>query len=165
MNKLITTICLLFLSLGLIAQEVDIPKDLKLENAEDYKETEQLFIDGANWLLNTPVEEEANKRKEINRFLMMWMTGSPTVTIELVAGIIPAECPDCLMSFMSGWTKYSLENDYASDKIECAVAGAENAIEFYKSNKSELGKNSDMETLLKQQKKGKLKEYIESKFS
>lgn len=65
---------------------------------------------------------------------------------------------------MSGWTKYSLENDYSKNKIECAVAGAENAIEFYEKNKSELGKISDMEKLKKQQKKGNLKKYIESKF-
>ena len=95
---------------------------------------------------------------------MKWMSGSPTVSIELVSGIVPLDCADCLMSFMSGWTKYSLENDYSKNKVECAVAGAENAIEFYEKNKSELGKNSDMEKLIKQKKKGKLKKYIESKF-
>lgn len=92
------------------------------------------------------------------------MSGSPTVSIELVSGIVPFDCADCLMSFMSGWTEYSLENNYSKNKVECAVAGAENAIEFYIKNKSELGKNSDMEKLIKQQKKGKLEKYISSKF-
>jgi len=157
-------ICLLFLSTSLLAQEVEIPNDLKLENAEEYKKTEQLVLNSTDWLLKTPISENPNKRKEINAFLMKWMSGSPTVSIELVSGIVPLDCPDCLMSFMSGWTKYSLENDYSKNKVECAGAGAENTIEFYLKNKSALGKNSDMEKLIKQQKKGKLKKYIESKF-
>ena len=157
-------ICLLFVSTSLFSQEVEIPSDLKLENAQDYKETEQLVLNSTQWLLKTPISENPKKRKEINAFLMKWISGSPSVSIELVSGIIPLDCADCLMSFMSGWTKYSLENDYSKDKVECGVAGAENAIEFYKKNKSELGKNSDMEKLIKQQKKGKLQKYIKSKF-
>ena len=164
MNKIKMLICLLFVSASLLAQNVDIPSDLKLENAEDYKKTEHLVLNSTEWLLKTPISENPSKRKEINAFLMKWMSGSPTVSIELVSGIVPLDCADCLMSFMSGWTKYSLENDYSKNKVECAVAGAENAIEFYKKNKSELGKNSDMEKLMKQQKKGKLKKYIKSNF-
>jgi len=157
-------ICLLFVGTSLLAQEVEIPIDLKLENAEDYKKTEQLVLNSTEWLLKTPISENASKRKEISAFLMKWMSGSPTVSIALVSGIVPLDCADCLMSFMSGWTKYSLENDYSKNKVECAVAGAENAIEFYTKNKMVLGKNSDMEKLIKQQKKGKLEKYIESKF-
>jgi len=164
MNKIKTLIFSLFITTSLLAQEVGITDDLKLENVEDYKKTEQLVLKSTDWLLKTPVSENPGKRKEINAFLMKWMTGSPTVSIELVSGIIPMECPDCLMSFMSGWTKYSLENDYSNNKVECALAGAENTIEFYKKNKSELGKNSDMEKLIKRKKKGKLKKYIKSKF-
>lgn len=155
---------LLFVSTSSFAQDVNIPMDLKLENAEDYKKTEQLVLNSIEWLSKTPVSVNPNKRKEINAFLMKWMSGSPTVSIELVAGIVPLDCADCLMSFLSGWTKYSLENNYEKDKVKCALAGAENAIEFYKMNKSEIGKNSDMEKIIKQQKKGKLEKYIKSKF-
>ncbi len=164
MNKIKMLICLLFVSTSLLAQEVEIVNDVKLENAKDYKKTEQLVLNSTEWLLKTPISENPGKRKEVNAFLMKWMSGSPTVSIELVSGIVPLDCADCLMSFMSGWTKYSIENDYSKNKVECAVAGAENAIEFYQKNKSELGKNSDMEKLIKQKKKGKLKKYIESKF-
>lgn len=164
MNKIKTLILLLFVSTTLLAQEVEIPNDLKLKNAEDYKKTEQLVLNCTDWILNTPITENPKQRKEINAFLLKWMSGSPTVSIELVSGIVPLDCVDCLMSFMSGWTKYSLENNYSKNKVECAIAGAENAIEFYTKNESELGRNSDMKKLIKQKKKGKLKKYIESKF-
>ncbi len=163
MNKIRSLVCLLFVSMSLIAQEVEIPKNLYLERAEDYKSTEQLFLNATEWLLNTPVSDNPTKRKEINAFLLKWMSGSPTVSIELVSGIVPLTCAECLMSFMSGWTKYSLENNYSKNKVDGAVAGAENAISFYMKNKEEIGKSAEMEKLIKQQKKGKLIEYIESK--
>lgn len=163
MEKIKLLALLLFISSHMMAQEVEIPHDLVFENAEDYKKTEPLVLQSVDWLLNTPVLEDIEKRKQINTFLMQWMSGSPTVTIVVVSGIAPLDCPDCLMSFLSGWTKYSLENNYSKNNVECAVAGAENAIAFYEKNKSELGKNSDMEKLIKQKKRGKLKAYITSK--
>ena len=39
MNKIKTLIFLLFVSTSLLAQEVEIPNDIKLENAEDYQKT------------------------------------------------------------------------------------------------------------------------------
>lgn len=164
MNKLKTLILFILVSATIFAQDVEIPKDLKLESEEDYIKTEQLVLDCTSWLLNTPVSENPMKRKEVNSFLMEWMSGSPTVTIELVSGIVPLDCADCLMLFLSGWTKYSLQNNYSKNKVECALAGAEYALEFYDKNEAELGKNSDMKKLKKQQKKGKLRKYIESKF-
>lgn len=55
--------------------------------------------------------ENIEKRKQINTFLMQWMSGSPTLTIVVVPGIVPSGCSNCLMSFLSGWIKYSLENN------------------------------------------------------
>lgn len=164
MNTIKILILLLFVSTSLFAQEVEIPSNVKLESTEDYKNTEGLVLNSTDWLLKTPISEKTEKRKEINAFLMKWMTGSPSVSIELVSGIVPLDCPDCLLSFMSGWTKYSLENNYSNNKIDGALAGAENAIAFYVNNKTVLGKNPDMEKLIKHQKKGKLRKYIKSKF-
>lgn len=157
-------VLLLFVTATVTAQEVEIPNNVKLEKAEDYKENEQLVLKSIAWMQNTPLDENPLKRKQVNAFLLKWMTGSPTVSIELVSGIVPVECGDCLLTFMYGWTKYSLENNYAKDKIDCAVAGAEHTIEFYKKNKDALGKQSDIEKLIKRKKKGKLRKYIKSKF-
>ena len=139
-------------------------ENFQLKTKEDFAKYETKVIEYINWLMDNPLNQKREIRKEKSAFLIKWMTGSPTVTIELVSGIVPMECAECLLSFMSGWTKYSLENNYSKNKIDCALAGAEYAIEFYEKNKSELGKNSDMKKLIKQKKKGKLKKHIESKF-
>ena len=164
MNKLKVLIFLLLATANLVAQEVEIPENIKLEKEDDYNKTEQLVLQSIDWILNKPISENPAKRKEINAFLIKWMSGSPTVSIELVSGLVPMECSECLMSFMSGWTKYSLENNYSKNKVDCALAGVERTIEFYDRNKSTLGENSDIEKLIKRNKKGKLKKYIESKF-
>jgi len=163
-NAIKTLLLLLLVTTTITAQEVEIPNNVKFEKAEDYKKNEPLVLESIAWLQKTPLSEKPEKRKEVNAYLLKWMTGSPTVSIEVVSGIVPVDCADCLFTFLSGWTKYSLENNYAKDKIDCAVAGAEHVIEFYKKNKAVLGKQSDIEKMIKRQKKGKLRKYIKSKF-
>lgn len=162
--KLMTALLLLFVGGNVMAQELEIPEDIKLETAADYEVTEALVLESIAWLQDNPVASNPTKRKELNRFLIKWISGSPSVTIELLSGLAPIDCPECLISFMGGWTKYSLENDYSKNKIEGALAGAESSIAFYEKNKAELGKNSDIEKMIKQQKKGKLRKYVEGKF-
>lgn len=164
MKNIITLIVLLFVSSGLFAQDFSLPADIKLKKAEDYSKTEKLVLDAIEWLHNTPVNEQESKRKEVSAFLITWMSGSPTVSIGLVSGIVPLDQADYLMSFMSGWTKYSLENNYSKDNVECAVAAVNHTIAFYEENKPELGRNSQMEKLIKQKKKGNLKKYVGSKY-
>jgi hypothetical protein len=164
MTKFKTLLFFLLVSISFTAQELDIPNTISLTTADDFKKTEHLVLKATDWLANTPVGEHPDKRIAMNGFLMKWMSGSPSVSIALVEGIVPLDCADCLMAFMSGWTKYSLEHNYSDDKLACAVAGAEQAIRFYEKNKAALGKNADMEKLIKQQKKGKLQSYIESKY-
>lgn len=62
MEKIKLLVLLLFISTNMIAQEVKIPHDLVFENAEDYKKTESLVLKSVDWLLNTPVLENIEKR-------------------------------------------------------------------------------------------------------
>ncbi|MEO1654511.1 MAG: hypothetical protein AAFU64_13280 [Bacteroidota bacterium] len=164
MKKITTLFCLFILMTKGFAQEINIPQDIKLKSKDDFKKSEALLLKSIDWYLNTPLSQEPAKRKEISTFAIKWMTGSPLVSIELVPGIVPMDCAECLMAFLGGWTKYSLENNYSKDKIEGALAGLESTIVFYQKNKTELGKKSDIEKLIKQKEKGKLRKYVESKF-
>ena len=162
MNKLITLFVLLFLASNLKAQEIVIPKDIKLETPEDYKVTEKLVLEGIEWVQNTPLSANSAKRRDVNAFLVKWMSGSPTVSIELFAEITPMKCTECLIAFMGGWTKYSLENNYSEDGVKGALAGVERAIAFYEKNKSMVEKDSGLEKLIKRKNKGELESYVQS---
>ncbi len=149
-----------FLSFNLVAQEVTIPKNIKLETEADYKKSEPLVLKSIEWIQKTPLSENAAKRKELNGFLIQWMSGSPNVSIEIAPNLVPMDAAECLMAFMSGWAKYSLENNYSKDKQKGAMAGVERMIAFYENNKSQIGKTSAVEKLIKRKKKGKLEKYV-----
>ncbi len=164
MKKIIYTGLICFLCTTVFAQKFDLPNAITLQTADDYKTYEKDILSAIAWAQNTPLTEQQVKRKEINAFLLQWMTGSPTVTIAISQDIVPfMNEPECLMAFMGGWTKYSLTNNYSKDNTACAIYAINHVIEFYKKNRKELGKISSIEKFIKKNDKGKLDSYITSK--
>jgi len=163
MKNLQYPLLLLCFSLKVIAQDFEVPKDYKFEKAEDYKSYQEDVISCINWLEKTAVNDQESKRKEASKFLLVWLTGSPDVRIEIGENIVTfiSSSPDLLMIFMGGWTKYSLETGKIDDKIGGNLAGIEDVIEFYLKNKEFLKKDKNIEKYIKMKDKGTLKEYIE----
>ncbi len=160
---IITSLFLLF-SNSIYSQAFEVPKDYKLIVVEDYAPYEQDVIDGVNWLINTPVNQEQNKRAELNTFLIKWLTGSPDVMVTIDSEIITfMDNPDCFMIFMGGWAKRALETGIYRDNLRGNIAGIESVIEFYKKNEKILGKIKGIQKYIKLQKKNKLEDYIKSK--
>ena len=93
---------------------------------------------------------------------MEWITGSPTVSIEIKEEIVSflGINPDLLMIFMGGWTKYSLETKDFNNKIKGNQMGIEAVIDFYLKNKENLKKDKNVEKYIKLREEGKLNEYI-----
>lgn len=87
-----------------IGQELKIPENYTLEKKEDYAQHEKDIINCINWLVNTPINNQVNKRKEASTFLMNWLAGSPNVTIEISSLIInfTEKNPDLLINIY-GW--------------------------------------------------------------
>ena len=163
MKTIALVFILMTLSFGLFSQDFEVPKNYKLENAEDYAAYEQDIIKCFNWLTETPVNKQTSKRKSANAFLLKWISGSPNVHIEIKQEIVTfmSSSPDLLLIFMGGWTKYALESKDFDNKIAGTMAGIESVIDFYVKNKSLLPKDKNVEKLIKMKAKGTLKEYIE----
>lgn len=147
--------------LGLFAQEFEVPQNYKLDKAEDYAPYENDVINCVTWLLNTPIDKETSKRKKANEFLLKWITGSPSVTVNIKAEIVTfMDSPDLFLIFLGGWTKYALETKDESDAAG-SLAGIEAAIDLYLKNKGIIPKNKEVEKYIKMKKKGSLKDYVE----
>lgn len=159
---LLLSIALLFAS-GIFAQEFEVPKDYKLVIAEDYAPYEQDIIKCVDWLTKTPLNEQTEKRKEANAFLLKWIEGSPNVLIEIKGEIITfmGSSPDLLMIFLGGWTKYSLESRDFENKVEGNMAGLEAIIDFYIKNKKIMSKDKNVEKYIKMKKNDTLKAFVE----
>ena len=148
----------------LFAQSFEVPKGYKLVAKEDYAPYENDVIKGVEWLMDTPLSEERSKREEVNAFLMKWISGSPNVSVVLSEDIVTfMDTPDCLMVFLGGWVKYSIESKNYKDNVKGNLAGLEHVIAFYLKNRETLGKNKAIERYVKLKEKNKLEEFIQSK--
>jgi len=161
MKHLFTISILLIISLCLSAQDFEVPQNYVLNEKEDYSKYEPYVLEGIDWLLNTPINVEPDKREEVNTFLMKWMIGSPTVTIVVKQEIVSfLPNADLLMVFLCGWTKYAIENEDYKNEVMGNQKGIEAVIDFYISNKEYLKKDKNVEKYIKLQRKGKLEAFI-----
>ena len=147
-----------------IGQDFQVPKNYTFEKKEDYAKYEKEIINCIIWLEKTLINKQQDKRKEVNAFLIKWLEGSPYVSIEISQDIVTfLDCSDCLMIFMGGWAKYSLENSDYKNKLKGNIAGVQSVIKFYKNNKEFLGKNKAIEKYIKLQDKGELENTIKER--
>lgn len=163
MKTISLTLILTTISLCLFSQDFEVPINYKLDVAEDYTLYEQDVLNCFNWLMITPINEQAIKRKDAYAFMLIWLSGSPNVHIDIKPEIVTFmnTSPDLLMIFMGGWGKYSIETKDYYNKIEGSKAGIESVIEFYNMNSHLLPKDKNVEKYIKMKDKGTLNEYIE----
>lgn len=151
----------LLFSIGIQAQNFRVPKRLKLEKAEDYPKYEADVLKAIKWLKATPIQEQKAKRKEVNAFLLKWITGAPDLTVIIDLNVCPySSNSDCFLMFMAGWTEYYLTTKDDS-KTEGAFAGTITVLDFHEKNKDELGRVKGIKKLNRKRKKKKLKAHIE----
>jgi hypothetical protein len=144
------------------SQEFEVPANFQPKNESDYAKYESDVLKCIQWLKETPANEQTEKQKEANAFLLKWMTGSSTVHIEVKQEIVTfMDTPELLMIFMGGWTNYTLETKDADNKVNCSLAGVEAVIEYYTKNRALLSKSKGVEKYIKMKEKGTLKEYIQ----
>ena len=152
-NILIAFLLTLFVAQTSWSQTFNIPDNVKLEVVEDYVKHEQRIVECINWLENTPISDDADKRLLANAYLMKWATGTPTVTIEMQAFQIDLakKNSELLIIFMGGWIKYAIENPTDKDNIKAAnIAGLNSVIKVYTANKGKgLKKDKRIEKLIK----------------
>jgi hypothetical protein len=162
MKTIRLTLILTIFSFGVFAQDFEVPKNYKLENEKDYDTYEADVVNCVDWLIKTPVNEQGDKRKEANAFLLKWVSGSSKVHIEIKQEIVTfMDSGELLMVFMGSWTKYSLESKDFNNKINGTMTGVESVIDFYIKNKGQISKNKGVEKYIKMKEKGTLKDYIE----
>ena len=157
---LLVTLCCSVLA-GL-AQQFELPQNITLDKAGDYVKYEKDIIAAANWLESTPIGKEDDKRKQVSTFIMQWITGSPTVTIELNAnGLtkIADKNPEMLLMFMAGYTRYALQNNYLNDKVKCSVEGMKSVLNLYKAG-GDVKKNKTIEKAIAAGNEGKFEDWV-----
>jgi hypothetical protein len=160
-HYLLVFLCAVFSQLYTFGQTNDLLEELPETEAE-FKASEQRVINTVNWLENTPFNEQADKREQLNALLFVWITNSPTVTLTLNADVLvfTKKNPELLITFMGGWTKYVLENDYSKNDYAGSLAGINSVLKVYETGL--LKKDKKIEELIEMKKNGELESWLKS---
>lgn len=152
----------LFIGLSASAQKsYNLPMNYKMDKKEDYAKYEQDVIDATEWLVATKTDSAQVKRALINKFILKWVNGSPTVTVILDYKLMGFFTSNHYMPiFMGAWSAEHITNKNYKDKVAGNMAGIEAVIKYYQANEGILKKDKLIEKLIKLKKKGKLKDYV-----
>jgi hypothetical protein len=161
MHQLKIGIAALFIGLSLttVAQEAKPLSELP-ETKEEFVASEPNVIATVDWLEDTPIDEQEDKHKMQYALLIGWLTNSPTVTITMHEFVMDytKKNSELLVIFMGGWTKYSLQNEYSADAVQCNLAGLRSMIKVYKTGK--LKKDKKMQELVDLEEAGGLEAWV-----
>jgi hypothetical protein len=166
----LTTILLLTVSLNSLAQMSPVPKSYSLTTPEDYNKYEKDVINVINWLEQTPWNSKNSERQIANSFFLAWMSGSPTVTIEVSDDIlmkIMEKNKELLFTYMGGYTKYTLQmraDKTNFDISKAKLAGFKAVITKYNTEKKR-SKDKNVEMLTKLDKEGTLESWVVTELS
>lgn len=158
---------ILFLTIGLTAsaQLSPVPKSYSLKTPDDYSKYDKDIIKTIDWLESTSWGPKNTQRPYADAFLMAWLSGSPSVNIELGDEMllkIMEKNKDLLVSYMGGYTKYALQNrlaDNSFDKNKAKLAGYQALITKYNLEKSRT-KDKNVEMLAQLDSEGKLESWV-----
>ena len=144
------------------SQDFEIPKGYVLNTKDDFVKYEKDIISCANWMENTPLDKDEKKRTDANSFLVSWLTGTTTVNINLNTDMTSKyfdQNPQFQIIFMSGWTRYALQNNYCDDQQKGYYEGYKSVINVYKKGIN-IKKNKELEKLIAIYDKGELENWI-----
>lgn len=154
-----------FNTVTLAQTKFTVPANYQLVVKEDYAKYEADIITASKWLEETALDQDEDKRKEVSSFVMKWIIGSPTVTIDLSDKIskIYGKNAQLLINYMAAYSAYWLQNKSSATKPAATKAGLISMMNVYKKDIN-IKKSKEMEKLIKLTEDGNLDKYIAENF-
>lgn len=143
----------------------EVPQNVELKTKDDYAKYETAIIDAAKWLEETDLNKETEKRQQVNAFVLQWISGSPTINIDIneKLGKIYGKNAQLLGLYLASYARNLLENKNTATKFSATKAGLISMMNVYKKG-IEISKSKEMEKLIKLTGENKLDDYINDKF-
>jgi hypothetical protein len=160
-SKLFVFALSMLICYGLKAQTFDVP-ELVINDKKDYAKYDNDVIACVNWLENTPLDKEQEKRTAANAFLIKWLSGTPDVAVSLNSDIVTKytdKNPQLLVLFLGGWSRYALQNNHSKDQLKGYYEGFKSMILIYRKGIS-IKKDKSLERLVEVYDQGKLESWI-----
>jgi hypothetical protein len=164
MNKIITSILILLSYFNSNAQTFELPKDYKLVTREDYAPYHKDIVAATKWLEETPVGTEEKKRKEVNKFVITWLAGSPKVTIVMTEELLAIirKHDNYMAVYFGSYSRDVIENQ-ESTTFSATKAGVLSLIKMHQ-NSVKPKKFKAMDDLINAFQGGKIDSYVMENF-
>lgn len=154
----------LFILIGISASaqkaRYTIPAEYSFAN-EGHKNYAITIIECVNWLENTPLDQEEERRTRAVSFLNEWLEASTHVNIELNDKIMifSEKNPILTEAFKAGWARLVVKDpERAKDMVGCNLAGIVCAMNVYQLRGRK--KDKEMEKLIKLMKNNELSNWV-----
>lgn len=157
-----------FSAQGLYAQAQLVPEQYSLEKAEDYAAYNNDVVRCVDWIINTPISEGRNIRRNVYEFLLQWTAGSPDLLISISPDNLPFEIshPDLLILFMGAWAKYAIIHKDYKDHLAANEYAVLTVLDFMESNKALLPEEDATTQKFKaMREKGTLRKHLKKALS
>ncbi|KAF2511444.1 hypothetical protein EYY60_08405 [Flavobacterium zhairuonense] len=142
----------------------DLPENIELKRDSDYAKYENDIVSAAKWLEETDLDKETDKRKQVDAFIIKWVSGTPNITVEMNSSLMKlyGKNNELLALYMASYSAYFLQNTTA-DKTAAVKAGIISMINVYKKGIS-IAKSKEMEKAIEAFDQNKFDEYIAKNF-
>ncbi|QJX48015.1 hypothetical protein HMJ29_14135 [Hymenobacter taeanensis] len=137
-----------------------VPTNYTLQRPEDYAEYNKEVVATVDWLEKTPSSKEPEKRREANRFLFQWISGTPDVSVQMQKYVadLTAQDPDLLLLFMGGWARYQIQHPEVKDPVVLNTEGIKTVLKAYQSGGNK--RNKHLDSLVELNAKGTLADWV-----
>lgn len=137
----------------------NVPEELVLNEAADYAEHKALVKKSLSWLVKTPMDECVEAREELNAFVILWLSGSPELLVDVKTSCMPfiADNEDLFFTFLHGVALYQINHRQETDPVVLHAQGLKSVA--FQVRETKCPKTPELKAILKADRKNKLKEY------
>ncbi|MEO0404550.1 MAG: hypothetical protein AAF193_06730 [Bacteroidota bacterium] len=128
----------------------------------DYKKAESEIKKALKWLRTKGLYECKEQRSDLNAYVMLWLSESPYLSIEVNSEVLPflKDDADLLFVMIQGMAQYQLRYPKEEDALKIHKAGLEYLAQVVKQTKKYLHKRS-LRPLLRAVRKKRVDEYVQ----
>ena len=143
----------------------ELPQNIELKSKDDYSKYEATMTGAAKWLEETDLDKDADKRKQVNSFVLKWVSGSPTVNVDITEQLakIYGKNIQLLGVYLASYASNFIQNKTSATKFTATKAGLISMMNVYKKG-IDISRSKEMEKMIRLTSDNKLDDYIFDNF-
>lgn len=140
----------------------EIPKQYAWNSSEEYLADQPRVKEVLKWLCNEPLGFEIQKRSLANAYAMEWITGTPSLRLEVnsEAFLFIDQHPELLFSLIQGMAYYAIGHPDEKDLTKLHTEALE-VVAQHAEQSEVLSKDGDLKKLIRANRKKQLKAYYQ----